>query len=114
MGQACGCADNTASIQDEVKQQNNSAQVKDSQAPQVQNKQSDQTRDVTMDRNKPGLPLGVSNRSYESKSEEQMSRLQKLVVEQDLEIVEELQSPNSGAIYHGYLDKAGIKTGWGT
>ena len=43
-----------------------------------------------------------------------MSRLEKLVIDQGLIMVEEVQSPNSQAIYHGYTTKQGVKAGWGT
>jgi len=31
-----------------------------------------------------------------------------------LSLVDELQSPEDGAVYHGYVTKAQIKMGWGT
>ena len=43
-----------------------------------------------------------------------MSRLEQLVIDQQLIKVEQVQSPNSHAIYHGYTTKGGVKAGWGT
>ena len=43
-----------------------------------------------------------------------MSRLDELVIEENLVIVEEVQSPTSGAVYHGYTNRTGTKCGWGT
>ncbi len=109
MGQACGCNESTVTTQAEVGSadyKGGSADKKDMQAPLVQNKSGDAS--------KPGLPLGLSNRTYESKSDEQMARLDKLVIEQGLEMVDELASPTSGAVYNGYINKSGVKTGWGT
>ena len=42
-----------------------------------------------------------------------MKRLDQLVLSHDLIMVEEQQSPTSGAVYHGYATKKGIKMGWG-
>ena len=42
-----------------------------------------------------------------------MDRLEKLVIDRNLNLVEELTSPTSGAIYHGYIDNSRTKTGWG-
>ena len=37
-----------------------------------------------------------------------------MVVDHDLDMVDEMTSPTSGAIYHGYINKSGVKCGWGT
>jgi len=36
------------------------------------------------------------------------------VTDLDLEKVDELQSPTTGAIFNGYVNTESIKTGWGT
>lgn len=87
MGQACGCTDSTITTKDEYTQgQHGSAPTNaDGKAPQVQ------TKTVTGAANdKFGVPGALSNKTFESKSEEQMQRLQRLVVELDLGMVEEL------------------------
>lgn len=43
-----------------------------------------------------------------------MERLERLVIDKNLMIVDELQSPTSGAVFHGYTTKDGVKMGWGT
>ena len=42
-----------------------------------------------------------------------MDRLEKLVIDHNLVLVDELHSPNSGATYNGYIDSNQTKTGWG-
>ena len=36
-----------------------------------------------------------------------------MVVDQELDMVEEMTSPTSGAVYHGYINKSQVKSGWG-
>lgn len=42
-----------------------------------------------------------------------MLRLNQLVIDQGLVMVDELQSPTSNAVYHGYTNRKGVKQGWG-
>ncbi len=35
------------------------------------------------------------------------------MIKEELVLTQELNSPSSGATYHGYLNKEGLKTGWG-
>ena len=37
-----------------------------------------------------------------------------MVIDHELDMVDEMTSPTSGAIYHGYIEKSGVKCGWGT
>ena len=43
-----------------------------------------------------------------------MGRLKQLVLDQNLVMAENLQSPNSKATYNGYMTREGVKCGWGT
>ena len=42
-----------------------------------------------------------------------MDRLELLVIDKELILAEEVMSPTSGAIYHGYTDTSNVRTGWG-
>lgn len=112
MGQACGCNESTATTKGEVAQNSDRGASSEQMHPLVQN--HNKGTEGRGDNSKPGLPPGLSNRSYESKGDEQMARLNRLVIDQGLEMVDELASPSSGAVYNGYVDKGGVKTGWGT
>ena len=109
MGQACGCADSTASKLDEIANANSDARQgdKSSTAPGIQNKAANNKKT-------PWETSDQETRSYQSKTKDQMTRLQQLVIDENLKMVEELQSPTSGAVYHGYTTQVGSKCGWGT
>lgn len=76
MGHACGCTESSATVKEEIA--HNEPKSKYQQAPSVQNKAS--------------TPYGNSagDKEYKSKTQQQMSRLEQLVIDHQLIKVEQV------------------------